>query len=104
MFGKVHETPAEAESFAVDARAERSLKVRSMKSAIGRSETRPIGAAEADGVGRDPSAGAVVAVDKLGRLGRRGDDWIENPEAFELSDLVRSALMNRRTTPAMAIG
>jgi hypothetical protein len=56
-----------------------------MNSAIGRAKTRPIGAAKPDGVGRYPSAGPAVAVDKLGRLGRRGDDSIENPEAPELA-------------------
>jgi hypothetical protein len=84
MFAKVHEPPAEVEPVWVDARAERALKLRPMKPAEGRAETRPIGAAEADGMGRDPTASAAVAVDKLGRLGRRGDDRIENAEATEL--------------------
>jgi hypothetical protein len=85
VFGKVHEPSAEAESFAVDVCAERPLKVRTMKSTIGRAETLPIGAAEADGMGRDPFAGPPVAVDKLGRLCRRRDDSIKKPETFELA-------------------
>jgi hypothetical protein len=59
-----------------------------MKSAIGRAETLPIGAADADGMGGDPSAGPAVAIDKLGRLGRRRDDSIENPEASKLAGAV----------------
>src|SRR5579863_10036122 len=56
-----------------------------MDSAIGRAETRPIGATKPDGVSCNPPAGAAVAVDKLGRFGRRGDDRVENPEAAEFA-------------------
>lgn len=86
--GKVHEAPAEVEASAVDARAERLLKFGPMNAAIGRAETLPIGAADADGMGCDPFAGPAIAIDKLGRLRRRGDDWIENPEAAEFAGRV----------------
>jgi hypothetical protein len=76
------------EPFGVDACAKRPLKFRAMKSAIGRAEALPIGAAKADRMGRDSSAGPAVAVDKLGRLRRRGDDSIKNPEAAEFARAV----------------
>ena len=79
------EAAAEAEPLFVDACGERPLKFRAMNSAIGRAETSLIGAAKADGMGRDPCAGAAVAINKFGRLGRRCDDRIKKPKAFELA-------------------
>ena len=73
------------EALLVDARGKRVLKIRAMNSAIRGAETRPIGAAEPHAVGGDPFPGPAVAVDELGRLGRGGDDRIENPEAAEFA-------------------
>ena len=85
MFSKAYEAPPEVKPLLVDARAERPLKVRAVNPAIGRAETRLIGAAEPHAVGGDPLPGPAVAVDELGRLSRGGDDWTENPEAAEFA-------------------
>ena len=69
----------------VDAGGERLLQVGAMDSAIGRAEPGAIGAAVADRVSRDPLARPAVAIDELGRLGRRRDDRVEDAEAPELA-------------------
>jgi hypothetical protein len=71
------------------ARAQRLLQIGAMDAEIRRVEARLVASAEPHAMARNPRAGATVAVDQLGRLGRRAADSVEKVEARELACGVR---------------
>ena len=65
------------------------LQIGAMDAEIGRVEASMVASAEPHPMARDPCAGAAVAMDELGRLGRGAADAVEKVEALQLARGVR---------------